>query len=70
MKALFTTASVCALAGAFAAPAAAQQSDADQPSDDGIGVIVVGGGLVLIAVVSGALSLGILKNSQPADLLR
>lgn len=41
MKALFTTASVCALAGAFAAPAAAQQSDADQPSDDGIGVIVV-----------------------------
>jgi putative ABC transport system permease protein len=33
-------------------------------------LIVVGGGLVLIAVVSGALSLGILKNSQPADLLR
>ena len=32
--------------------------------------VVVGGGLVLIAVVSGALSLGILKNSQPADLLR
>ncbi|TPW01978.1 MAG: hypothetical protein FD125_2296 [bacterium] len=33
-------------------------------------LIIVGGGLVLIAVVSGALSLGILKNSQPADLLR
>lgn len=33
-------------------------------------LIVVGGGLILIAVVSGALSLGILKNSQPADLLR
>ena len=33
-------------------------------------LIIVGGGLVLIAVISGALSLGILKNSQPADLLR
>ena len=31
---------------------------------------LVGGGLILIAVLSGALSLGILKNSQPADLLR
>lgn len=30
----------------------------------------VGAGLILIAVVSGFLSLGILKNSQPADLLR
>ncbi|HYC69351.1 ABC transporter permease [Brevundimonas sp.] len=33
-------------------------------------LIVVGGGLVLIAMLSGLLSLGILKNSQPADLLR
>ena len=33
-------------------------------------LVVVGGGLILIAVISGALSLGILKNSQPADLLR
>ncbi len=33
-------------------------------------LVIVGGGLVLIAVISGALSLGILKNSQPADLLR
>lgn len=33
-------------------------------------LMVVGTGLVLIAVVSGMLSLGILKNSQPADLLR
>ena len=33
-------------------------------------LFVVGGGLILIAVLSGALSLGILKNSQPADLLR
>jgi putative ABC transport system permease protein len=31
---------------------------------------IVGVGLILIAVVSGFLSLGILKNSQPADLLR
>ena len=30
----------------------------------------IGGGLVAIAIMSGALSLGILKNSQPADLLR
>ncbi|HEY0926970.1 ABC transporter permease [Brevundimonas sp.] len=33
-------------------------------------LIVVGGGLILIAMLSGLLSLGILKNSQPADLLR
>ena len=33
-------------------------------------LIVVGAGLILIAMVSGFLSLGILKNSQPADLLR
>jgi putative ABC transport system permease protein len=33
-------------------------------------LIIVGGGLVLIAMLSGLLSLGILKNSQPADLLR
>ena len=33
-------------------------------------LFIVGGGLILIAVLSGALSLGILKNSQPADLLR
>lgn len=33
-------------------------------------LIVVGGGLILIAILSGILSLGILKNSQPADLLR
>jgi putative ABC transport system permease protein len=33
-------------------------------------LIIVGGGLVAISVMSGALSLGILKNSQPADLLR
>ena len=33
-------------------------------------LIAVGGGLILIAMGSGLLSLGILKNSQPADLLR
>jgi putative ABC transport system permease protein len=33
-------------------------------------LIVVGGGLILIAMGSGLLSLGILKKSQPADLLR
>ncbi|MGZ9101068.1 MAG: ABC transporter permease, partial [Brevundimonas sp.] len=33
-------------------------------------LIVVGGGLVVISMLSGLLSLGILKNSQPADLLR
>jgi len=33
-------------------------------------LVVVGGGLILIAMMSGFLSLGILKNSQPADLLR
>ncbi|MBP7704521.1 MAG: ABC transporter permease [Caulobacter sp.] len=33
-------------------------------------LLIVGGGLILIAMVSGLLSLGILKNSQPADLLR
>jgi putative ABC transport system permease protein len=33
-------------------------------------LLVVGGGLVLIAMVSGLLSMGVLKNSQPADLLR
>jgi len=33
-------------------------------------VVVVGGGLIVIAMLSGLLSLGILKNSQPADLLR
>ena len=33
-------------------------------------LIIVGGGLVLISMLSGLLSLGVLKNSQPADLLR
>jgi putative ABC transport system permease protein len=33
-------------------------------------LVVVGGGLILIAMMSGFLSLGVLKNSQPADLLR
>ena len=33
-------------------------------------LFIVGGGLITIAMVSGALSLGVLKNSQPADLLR
>jgi putative ABC transport system permease protein len=33
-------------------------------------LIVVGVGLIVIAMLSGLLSLGILKNSQPADLLR
>ena len=33
-------------------------------------LLVVGGGLVVIAMLSGLLSLGVLKNSQPADLLR
>ncbi|MFZ5669205.1 MAG: ABC transporter permease [Pseudomonadota bacterium] len=31
---------------------------------------MVGGGLIVISMVSGLLSLGVLKNSQPADLLR
>ncbi len=35
-----------------------------------IALIIVGGGLIAIAMVSGMLSLGVLKNSQPADLLR
>ncbi|MDP3401726.1 MAG: ABC transporter permease [Brevundimonas sp.] len=33
-------------------------------------LIVVGGGLIIIAMLSGLLSMGVLKNSQPADLLR
>ena len=33
-------------------------------------LIVVGGGLIAIAMLSGFLSMGILKKSQPADLLR
>lgn len=33
-------------------------------------LVVVGGGLIVISMLSGLLSLGILKNSQPADLLR
>ena len=33
-------------------------------------LILVGGGLILIAMLSGFLSMGILKKSQPADLLR
>lgn len=33
-------------------------------------LIVVGGGLIGIAMLSGLLSMGILKKSQPADLLR
>jgi putative ABC transport system permease protein len=33
-------------------------------------LLIVGGGLVAIAMLSGFLSLGVLKNSQPADLLR
>ncbi|AYG94990.1 ABC transporter permease [Brevundimonas naejangsanensis] len=33
-------------------------------------LIVVGGGLIAIAMLSGLLSMGILKKSQPADLLR
>ncbi len=33
-------------------------------------LIVVGGGLIGIAVVSGMMSLGVLSKSQPADLLR
>ena len=33
-------------------------------------LLVVGGGLILIAMGSGLLSMGVLKNSQPADLLR
>ncbi len=33
-------------------------------------LIFVGGGLISIAMVSGLLSMGILKKSQPADLLR
>ena len=33
-------------------------------------VAVVGGGLIGISMLSGFLSMGILKKSQPADLLR
>ncbi|WP_449253561.1 ABC transporter permease [Brevundimonas naejangsanensis] len=33
-------------------------------------LIVVGGGLIAISMLSGLLSMGILKKSQPADLLR
>lgn len=36
-----------------------------------VGLLIgVGGGLILISMLSGLLSLGILKKSQPADLLR
>ena len=41
MKALFTTASVCALVGALAVPAAAQDAAEVEDSSDGIGLIVV-----------------------------
>lgn len=41
MRALFTTASVCALAGALAVPAAAQDAAQVEDSSDGIGMIVV-----------------------------
>lgn len=41
MKALFTTASICALAGALAVPAAAQDAAAVEDPSDGIGLIVV-----------------------------
>lgn len=41
MKNLMIAASGCALAFVLAAPAVAQQADAAQPSEDGIGVIVV-----------------------------
>jgi iron complex outermembrane receptor protein len=41
MKKLLIAASGCALAFALASPAVAQQSDTDQPSDDGIGMIIV-----------------------------
>lgn len=33
-------------------------------------LMIVGGGLIIIAMLSGLLSMGILKKSQPADLLR
>jgi putative ABC transport system permease protein len=33
-------------------------------------ILIVGGGLIAIAMLSGFLSLGTLKKSQPADLLR
>ena len=33
-------------------------------------LIIVGGGLILISMLSGLLSLGVLSKSQPADLLR
>lgn len=33
-------------------------------------LMIVGGGLIVIAMLSGLLSMGVLKNSQPADLLR
>lgn len=33
-------------------------------------IVFVGGGLILIAMLSGMLSMGVLKKSQPADLLR
>jgi ABC-type antimicrobial peptide transport system, permease component len=33
-------------------------------------ILFVGGGLILIAMLSGMLSMGVLKKSQPADLLR
>ena len=33
-------------------------------------LVFVGGGLIVIAMLSGLLSMGVLKNSQPADLLR
>jgi putative ABC transport system permease protein len=33
-------------------------------------ILIVSGGLILIAMMSGFLSLGTLKKSQPADLLR
>ncbi len=41
MNRFSTTASACALAFALVAPAGAQEAEAEQPNDDGIGLIVV-----------------------------
>ena len=58
-------------AGAFVAGVGALASAAGLPMSFPVPILVeAGAGLVFVAVLSGLLSLGVLKQSQPADLLR
>jgi len=58
-------------AGAFIAGVGALASAAGLPMSFPIPILIQAAiGLILVAVISGFLSLGVLKQSQPADLLR